>query len=258
MSVFDIEPELLESLYHGNGYSHQTIADIFGCSSPTIRSRMKDYDIVSRGVTDFTFNNRQKEIFEGCMLGDGGLVWQMANCHFRNTDIHEEYLIWLQNKLGIEHISIVSPDYVDGYAYSHILTTRVIPSIREEHKRWYPYETRHGTRENRHPKIIPKDIELTPIKLLFWYIGDGTYNKYNNSVSFGNHLVFDGWLHLSKKICKVLDVDDGVSIVKHSKDDNGIQRYNFRLGIVATSKFFKLVDDLGFDIPNCYQYKFGG
>lgn len=208
-------------------------------------------------ATDFTFNDRQKEIFDGLMLGDGGLKWATNYCYFCNTDVHEDYLFWLQKQLGVEDISKVSPIYDDGYAYCYGLMTRTIPSIREEHKRWYPYNTRKGTHQNRQYKIIPKDIELTPIKMLFWYIGDGWYQKDRNVAWFSNSLVFEDWDILAKKICKVLDVDSGISISKHHKDKDDIQIYNLRLNKIATSKFFDMVDSLGFDIPKCYHYKFG-
>ncbi|GAI18274.1 unnamed protein product, partial [marine sediment metagenome] len=257
-----IERELLNSLIHGNGYSEQHIADIFGCSRTPIRNMIKKYGITSssRGpnVTDFTFNDRQNEIFEGCMLGDGALTWAINNCYFRNTDKHKEYLIWLQKQLGVEHISHIRPYYLDGFFdYRYELKTRVIPIIREQHIRWYPYDSRWGTNQNRNNKIIPKDIELSPIRLLFWYIGDGGYTEYEGTAHFWNYLVYEDWLHLSKKIAKLLDVASGITINKESKDDDGIQKYSLRLNRNVTNKFFDMVDDLGFDIPKCYLYKFG-
>lgn len=255
-----IEPDLLWGLYWGNGYTKQQIANIFGTDRGTIKRRMIEYDIPRRSVgkivTDFTFNDRQKQIFEGCMLGDGSLRWAGNNCYFSNGDTHDEYLLWLQKQLGIEQISSVKPHYIDSYAYDYRLETRVIPSIREQHIRWYP--NGKGTRSNYHRKIIPKDIELTPTKLLFWYIGDGNYDKRDCVIRFTNVLIFDDWMMLSKKICKVIDVDDGISICKQCKDKNDMQRYLLRLNRIVTNKFFDMVDSLDFDIPECYQYKFGG
>jgi len=93
--------------------------------------------------------------------------------------------------------------------------------------------------------------------MLFWYIGDGCYAKRDGVASFGNSLVYDDWLPLLKKVCKVLNVNDGITIQKHGKNDNGIQIYVLSLNKIGTSKFFDMVDSLGFDIPKCYQYKFG-
>ena len=252
-----IEPELLWDLYWGNDYTLRQIANIFGCSDQAILNRMKDHGIPSRHtgckLTDFTFNDRQKEIFEGCMLGVGGLTWGTNYCCFCNGDLHEEYLIWLKKQLGIEDISRIIPR-VDGV---YRLITRAIPSIRDEHKRWYPYTTKHGTNQNHNTKIIPKDIELTPIKMLFWYLGDGTYEKISNRTSFTSCLYLDDWALLSDKIGDLLGVDNGISINKNRKDKLGIQRYILRLNKGATNKFFDMVDSLGFDIPECYQYKFG-
>jgi len=254
-----IEPELLCNLYWGNGYAILHIGNIFGCSGATIRNRMKKNGIPRRSasgeLTDFTLNARQKEIFEGCMLGDGGLRWGTNNCNFSNTDTYKDYLIWLQKQLGAEDISRIIPMYKDGFVHEYQLYTRVIPSIREEYKRWYPDGA--GTNENKHYKIFPKDIELTLTKLLFWYIGDGTYHKRNKTATFTNRLVFEDWEMLSKKICKVLNVNDGPSMHKECRDKNGVQRYKFCLNKTVTYEFFDMVDSLDFDIPECYQYKFG-
>jgi hypothetical protein len=253
--MIDIEPELLWSLYWGNEYTLYQISLIFSCGYETIRRKMLTYGIPRRGLTDFKFDNRQHQVFEGCMLGDGGLVWQTNYCYFSNTDIHKEYLFWLQKQLGIEEISMVKPVYREGFVYDYVLATRVIPSLRDEYKRWYPDGA--GTLNDIHRKIIPKDIELTITKLLFWYIGDGSYEKKHNAVSFGNSLDFDVWKILLDKVCKVLDVDDGVSINKCGRKDASRQGYFLRLGRTVTSKFFGMVDTLAFDIPKCYQYKFG-
>lgn len=258
-----MEPELLWELYWGNGYTLREIGTIFGCSDQTILNRMTDYDIPRRStreLTDFTFNDRQKEIFEGCMLGDGGLTWGTNYCCFCNGDLHEDYLIWLKKQLGIEDISRITPRYNcddNDVINFYRLITKAIPSIRDEHKRWYPYETRRGTRQKIQPKLIPKDIELTPIKLLFWYIGDGTYPKKYKAAYFTNCLYFDDWTVLSDKICKLLDADNGAHIFKSRKDNIGRQRYALRLNKELTRKFFDLVDSLDFIIPECYQYKFG-
>ena len=259
-----IEPEIVESLYWGNGYTLWEIGDIFGCSGDTIRRMMIEYGFPCHNsghiVTDFIFNDRQKEIFEGCMLGDGSLSWATNYCGFRNGDNHKEYLIWLQKLLGIKDISKITPRYHfvgSPYPFAYALTTRVIPAIRDEHKRWYPYKTRKGTFQNHNNKVIPKDIEITLIKMLFWYIGDGTYVKRVCAAHFTNYLVFDDWMPLLKKISKVLDVNSGISINKQSKGKDGIQRYKLCLNKPITHKFFDMVDSLGFDIPECYQYKFG-
>jgi len=248
-----IEPELLWDLYWGNNYPIWQIANIFVCGHSAIHRRMKECNIPRRGVTDFSFDDRQKEIFEGCMLGDGSLEWRTDNCNFGNADIHKDYLIWLQKHLGIEDISKICPTGSGIYN----LETRVIPSIQEEHKRWYPYKTRKGTSQNRQPKIIPKDMELTPTKMLFWFIGDGTYIKSGKSAVFTNYLTFDDWSILLQKMYDLLNTNNGITVNKRCKDKDGVQRYILRLNKDVTRRFFDMVDSLGFDIPDCYLYKFG-
>lgn len=104
--MITIEPELLESLYLGNGYSVMQIANIFDCSEKTVYRRMDRYDIQRRELANVVFSDIQKQVFEGCMLGDGGLKWQGKNCYFENHDIHEDYLIWLQKQLGVCYVAV--------------------------------------------------------------------------------------------------------------------------------------------------------
>jgi len=246
-----IEPELLWSMYWGNEYSTNVIASIFDCSARIIQYKMKKFDVPLRGLTDFKFNSRQYQIFEGCMLGDGNLEWMTNNCRFRNGDIHKEYLIWLQKQLGVEEISKI--EYLDSWVYH--LRTRVICSIRDEYKRWYPDGS--GTTGNKHYKVIPKDIELTLITVLFWYLGDGSYMEMCGVARFTNYLTLRDAELLKDKLCILFNVDNGVTINKGYKNSKGKQTYIIRLNKVVTDKFFDLVDSLSFDIPECYQYKFG-
>jgi hypothetical protein len=211
---------------------------------------------------DFWFNDVQKQVFEGCMLGDGGLSVTGDTCRFCNADIHKDYLVWLQKQLGVEGISkIDSVRYSrNGKTFSiYCLRTRIVHSLRDEYKRWYPYDVK-GTYKNRNYKVIPRDIELTLIKVLLWYIGDGTYKHDDSSAVFTNSLSLDDAVVLSDKLKVLFNVDgcsdSSISVYKNYKDNTGSQRYKIRLNRIVTKKFFELVDNLGFSVPECYQYKF--
>lgn len=256
--MIDIEPELLESLFWGNGYGVMQIANIFDCSEDTVYDRMDNYGIptlINYKLTDFAFTDKQKQVFEGCMLGDGGLTWRGNNCYFDNIDIHKEYLIWLQKQLGAKNISNVKSTFRDGYFDKYRLRTRVIPSLKDEYRRWYPDGA--GTRDNLHRKVIPKDVELTLINVMFWYIGDGHYHKKDRCMYFGNYLSLEDAMILKDKLGILLNVDNGITVNKHGKNGKGNQIYNLRLNRIVTNEFFELTDNLGFDIPECYKYKFG-
>lgn len=49
----DIESELLESLYWGNQYSQEKIAEKFGCDRRTIENLMKRFNIPARSASEF-------------------------------------------------------------------------------------------------------------------------------------------------------------------------------------------------------------
>lgn len=222
---------------------------------------------VAKPSPSFSFSNRQKQIFEGCMLGDGHLSLPKCNknCYFVNVDKHREYVVWLQKQLGVLDISRIYPVYSDDKKRVYYgLLTKTIPSIRSEYDRWYP--NGKGTRNKYHYKVIPDDIELTLIKVLFWYIGDGSYNSISGKAYFTNQLNFSDAKSLGNKLSVLLDVYfyypfypycAGVRMPKGGKDEAGNQYYYIYLNKDTTKKFFSLIDSLGFDIPECYQYKFG-
>lgn len=254
-----IEPELLWSLYWGNRYDTYAISSILDCSQSTIAYKMKQYGVPRRRFygldrSDFCFSERQKQIFEGCMLGDGGLrldCGKGVKGIFRNADIHKEYLVWLQKYLGIKDISKI--DYGDSI---YILRTRATFLFRDEYVRWYPDGA--GTNKDRHYKIPPADVSLGLVTVLFWYLGDGTYVKRDDVAMFTSYFDLEVYRVFSKQLMRLFDVVSGVTIIKHCKDSNGIQRYCLRFNKVVTNKFFDMVDSLDFDVPECYQYKFGG
>lgn len=66
MNKVIIEKELLESLYYGNGYTYDEIAELFKCSRPTIMSKMKEFGFSSRRDCD----DIEKELLESLYLGE--------------------------------------------------------------------------------------------------------------------------------------------------------------------------------------------
>jgi len=128
-----------------------------------------------------------KQVFDGVMLSDGSLVREKPAhlAHFymslSDRDIPPDsflgYLIHIAdalNSLGVE----VSPGYPKlanriskGISYTGtVLSTLTSEYLTIEHNRWYPSFT---------SKEVPRDLNLTPIVVAVWFMGDGSssYDK---------------------------------------------------------------------------------
>lgn len=115
------------------------------------------------------------EVFNGLMLGDGGLRMHGQHAHFQIALAGLETMNYLNNvKSALLARSIYSLNGYpktarrvewNGTAYdSCYLTTRTSLLLLQEYIKWYP--------NNR--KEVPVYIELTPISLAHWFMGDGS------------------------------------------------------------------------------------
>jgi hypothetical protein len=118
-------------------------------------------------------DDTQKQILNGHLLGDGGLVIskRSINAHFkiqRKLD-DKNYLLWsasfFQNMMA--PLSIGEGNTFDkrtNKTYCFIyLKTKSSSLLTEYHHKWYP--------EGK--KIIPKDLILTPLTIAVWLADDG-------------------------------------------------------------------------------------
>ena len=248
--------------------SSRQIANIFNCDYWIILGKMVKYKIPRRepnSMVHIKFNNYQQQVLEGLMLGDGHLEIpnRGINPVYLHTDKHKEFLEWLQKELGISDISKIYPRYYPNTKIPsrYNLYTRSISSLLDEHKRWYP--DGKGTRNKVHRKVIAKDIKLTLINTLFWYLGDGTYNR--GRLLFTNHLSLNDANFLTTQLKKLLNTKEGIipelkcrRYYRVGQNELTTKRfYIIGLNTIITRNFFKLISDLNIDIPECYQYKFG-
>jgi len=114
------------------------------------------------------------EWLNGELLGDGCVYSRHPySANFRYSSKYLEYAQYISDTLkffGIEQVGKIYKQYYKrgvSYYYASRDYTELLP-IR---KQWYP--------ENK--KIVPKDIELTPLICRHWYIGDGYLAHPQNS-----------------------------------------------------------------------------
>ena len=113
-----------------------------------------------------------KEILDGVMLGDASLQIDKKNrCingRFSQCCKHVDYLDFIRNAFASKELTFC-PSYVlrrdkrwDSQTYT--LRSRAHPYWTDECNRWYKEEQ----------KRVPRDIEITPIVLLHWFLCDGS------------------------------------------------------------------------------------
>jgi hypothetical protein len=184
---------------------------------------------------------RLAEFLKGSMLGDG---------HIREGRIVSHYQLCIKHLEYIKHVQTIFREsgYKTGWyeSYNPKLDcthyTFYVNSTVELHyyrKIWYP----NGI------KCVPKDIELTPLSCLYWYLEDGSPDLTNQRIT---GIVFStpGFTKLENKnlvnkLKRVLNITGGVSINK---------RNYIRLNKIPALLFLNYIG--GKSPVQCYTYKF--
>ena len=116
-------------------------------------------------VTDY-----QEEILIGSLLGDA-YITKRGQIQFEQSVDQKEYLIWKHQKLrsiSYKNISIVKRfdrRFSKTYTSYRFWTRQYFLSWR---KKFYI----------NNKKIVPKDIQLTPLVLAIWYMDDGCFSDH--------------------------------------------------------------------------------
>jgi len=142
-----------------------------------------------------------EEWLNGELLGDGCLQSPNASTYpisrsarFKYGSKYLKYCQYVSdtlNSFGIEQSGKITERYHKDWGnYSYCYNSRCYVELLPTQKKWYP--------EGK--KIVPKDIELTPLVCRQWYIGDGClvrkkWNRLNITLSTYNFSIPDvEWL----------------------------------------------------------------
>lgn len=165
-------PELLE-----NGRTKSSINTMAYHFKIQWKNRLKRIDITGD----------LKEIFDGLMLGDGGLhsprAKKTAILTIAQTESRKEWLIDLQKKFEILEIPTTfslcgkEQDAIINGRKTHTkksyrMQTAHYVDFRNEMKKWGYFNT-----ETKGKNSIPKDVSITPLSLALFYMGDGSLVK---------------------------------------------------------------------------------
>jgi hypothetical protein len=183
----NLKKEILYDLYINKGLTIEKIAKTISSSYKIVRNRLLEFNIPIRSSTEHLTNKPIElrgelvEIINGHLLGDGCIPLarrdinnEKTNCHFSFVSKYHNYV-----KLVAENLKTLEPkifktkqnvkfpqdDFYTPTTTYQLHTKRLLSrSLRDK---WYP----NGI------KAIPKDIKLTPLTCLYWYIDDGSLEK---------------------------------------------------------------------------------
>lgn len=235
--------DLLIKLYQDEGRTLEEIAEQIGCSPTQINRYLRSYGIPlrERGSRPLKVKLLPEciEFLSGELLGDGYLHPLKKSASYQHASKYREYIEWISQTLaswGIEQsgqIQQINAQWSIVYRYS----SRHYRALKDLRDRFYP----NGR------KIVPEDIELTPLTVRQWYIGDGCFAKPRKGHGRGN-IIFATCSFDQRSIdillAKMRDLGFRVS---HWKASNSIG-----LSPYSIADFFNYIGPCPI---SCYQYK---
>lgn len=199
------------------------------------------------------FSKQQKEIIIGVMLGDGYMrkIGKTVQFEIEQAFHHKEWVEQLKPLLGLENRPTESryKQATNGakgnktLCYRFFKTNKAFIPIWESFylpKKDYMEKYGYFSKQNvRQAKIIPINIELTPLVLYHWYLGDGTLK--------GKRPVFCTLGFPKKELEKLIPKFEKLGIKaelkftdipQYTRGSNGYQIY---VSANSADKFFKLI-----------------
>ena len=183
--------EWLLDKYWGELLSTTETAKLAGCSHYAIEQWLEKHNIPKRTnsqsvhIKNRNYSNIPKEGLEfiyGDMLGDGCIVKKSPySAYIAYGCKHKKYIEWMSKKLkkfSIEQAGKIIKRKSNNSVVYHY-QSKSYPELLKLYNKWYiKYQGSNPKRKTF--KIIPEDVELTPLVCRQWYIGDGSLPKVKN------------------------------------------------------------------------------
>jgi len=171
--------EYLKCLYYDKKLSGTDIAKKYNVTPGAVFIKFRRYGIKRRSLSDaqalkanhIELSSGMIEFIDGLLLGDGCVscpTQSKKSACYSHTDKHVKYLTWLAMKLL--KYNIITGTIAPHFNNTFHLKTKFYREFLKIRIRWYP----DGK------KKVPLDIKITPIVLLNWYIGDGSFRSGKN------------------------------------------------------------------------------
>lgn len=209
--IFNLEE--VKKMYYLDKISVVCIAKYFKTTPITLTKFFNENNLPRNNISrtpKILLTNKQIEVLNGCLLGDGHLSKIRSNSYFNYTSSIENHVKLINDEFNDYMNDIKYVSYFDARTnktYNRYVVNSILnEKFTELRNKWYP----NGT------KIIPKDVKLTKTVCLFWYVGDGGLcQSYKNKST--------SYLKLSTQCFSIDDIDN-VLIPQMEKFD--AYRYN--------------------------------
>lgn len=226
--------EWLRKKYIDEYKSQRQIAEIVGCSQTGVQRALDKYEISDKqNYGDLpTVDQKFYQILDGEMLGDGHISKEgdiTRSARYMQTAKRLCHLKYLRSFFEDYEIGCTIHSHTTNGFKLYNLQTESSPVFGKYRNEWYV-----GRK-----KILPSRVDLSPLTLRHWYIGDGTFSDRSICLS----------VHTLKKYIPILRsklLDHGISTTENS---NGI---NIRMN--SEDEFFRHMADLPRQLKE-FEYK---
>lgn len=191
----------------------------------------------------------QLNILNGCLLGDGCLhinkngknpVFSYVSCYKEHTEfVSKHFLEYATDLYKNGPIKYQSFDKRTNKTYTRFaFKTKSLNELYEHYHSWYQNKI----------KIIPKNLLLTNVSNLYWYIGDGCLIKDSRTKKSSD----------IKLATYCFSNNEVLFLINQLQKYNAILQFNeknkpyIRIRKKDTKSFLQ---DIGDQYPKCYQYK---
>jgi len=176
------------------------------------------------------------DFIDGFMLGDGHI--SSKHCHISWSLKHQEFSDYIKDNLGVYKPKDSRRYQKDarcrhGGYYTTRGNTKCHPDLTLQRERWY-----------KNKKSVPKDVVISPLSLMIWYLGDGSLTDYGITLCTDNFSETDVDF-LTGKL-------NGIGVTCKKRNHAGLPE----IAITSAGRraFF---DYIGWESPvKCYEYKF--
>jgi hypothetical protein len=237
----------LYNKYGKEKLSTRDIAKILNVSHGTIKKWLHRQEIPVRPCGEgihiktanhFTVTKQFEDWINGELLGDGCL-WSQSDysAYILYSSKYLEYIDYISGTLeafGIKQSGYIQKCKAGHKIYIYHYHSRNYSELKPFRNKWYP----NGK------KIIPEDLELTPLTLRQLYIGDGCLvkrHKWNPYISLATHCFTESELDF------LINLFKNINIVARKDSQNRLN--------ISTKSVKQFLNYIGSCPVECYKYK---
>lgn len=202
------------------------------CQNDFITSKYKNSKFCSKKCQFYrpiTLTDIDLSILEGSLISDGSILKAKNNVNyqFKHSCKYFEYVNYIHQSL-----SFTTNVYSMKTRDIHTLCSQFSYVFTELRQKWY----KDGT------KIIPKSLNITPVLLLHWYLGDGNLNNKHG-------------ITLCTDCFSEADIQDVIFNINQKYNLQAYYRPKSKRIIIPNKYVFEFLKLIGKPPVYCYNYK---